>query len=151
MPLCNWSGGHNSCNSCVTWTATRLSFLIQVVMPQHTNDIGLASLSLLLVDAYIVNQTNGAPNKPLVGCLSLGSPCATPRLLMSGNALSYAGVHPSTLVHTLHVKAHTSLANVGQRLVVRRGTSVHARAHIARDHVSTVTYILLYNPFVVAN
>jgi len=25
------------------------------------------------------------------------------RLLMSGNALSYAGVHPSTLVHTLHV------------------------------------------------
>jgi len=103
MPLCNWSGGHNSCNSCVTWTATRLSFLIQVVMPQHTNDIGLASLSLLLVDAYIVNQTNGAPNKPLVGCLSLGSPCATHRLLMSGNALSYAGVHPSTLVHTLHV------------------------------------------------
>ena len=77
MPLCNWSGGHNSCNSCVTWTATRLSFLIQVVMPQHTNDIGLASLSLLRVDAYIVNQTNGAPNKPLVGCLSLGSPCAT--------------------------------------------------------------------------
>ena len=47
-------------------------------------------------------------------------------------------------------KAH-SPANGGQRLVVRRGTPVHARAHIARDHVSTVTYILLYNPVVVAN
>ena len=74
----------------------------------------------------IVNQTNGAPNQPPVGCLSLGSPCAK-------------GAHC------------TSPANVGQRLVVRRGTPVHARAHIARDHVSTVTYILLYNPFVVAN
>ena len=74
----------------------------------------------------IVNQTNGAPNQPPVGCLSLGSPCAK-------------GAHC------------TSPANVGQRLVVRRGTPVHARAHIARDHVSTVTYILLYNPVVVAN
>ena len=64
--------------------------------------------------------------KPPVGCLSLGSPCAK-------------GAHC------------TSPANVGQRLVVRRGTPVHARAHIARDHVSTVTYILLYNPVVVAN